>query len=167
MFNLITRLFYRAAHVVLRAVWFVTRPETTGALVAVWCGGKVLLVRNSYRRALSLPGGYVQRDEERRMTAARELQEEVGITVLPHNLKHAYHGTHIVESRRDTLDIFEIELERLPDITIDRREVLRADFMSPAQALARNIVPHVDEYLSKKTLPRQGSEGPDVSGESA
>ncbi len=150
MFNLITRLFYRVAHSVLRMVWFVTRPETTGALVAVWYAGKVLLVRNSYRRSLSLPGGYVQRDEERRMTAARELQEEVGITVLPHNLKHAYRGTHLFESRTDTLDIFEIEVERLPNITIDRREVIRAEFMSPAEALVRNIVPHVDEYLTKR-----------------
>ncbi len=152
--NFIVRWFYRAAHLLLRIVWFISRPETTGALVAVWYAGKVLLVRNSYRRTITLPGGYVERDEERRMAAARELQEEVGVTVLPHRLSHAYHGTHVFEYRKDTLDIFEIEVEQEPEINIDRREVTWAKFTTPQQALEMNIVPHLDEYLSKRTAAR-------------
>lgn len=150
MINALVRLIYQVAHFVLRVFWFLRRPETTGALVAVWYGGKLLLVRNSYRRTITLPGGYVRRNEERRMAAARELKEEVGVTVLPHRLTHAYHGTHTFEFRKDTLDIFEVELDSQPAIEIDRREVIWAEFKSPQDVLAMNIVPHLDEYLTRR-----------------
>ena len=64
------------------------------------------MVRNSYRRKLTFPGGYVRPNEERREAAARELEEEVGIVVKPTRLTHEYHGTHDFENRKDTLDIF-------------------------------------------------------------
>ena len=141
---------YRAAHLGLRAVWFVRRPETTGALVAVWHNGRILLVRNSYRRALTLPGGYVRAHEERRTAAARELEEEVGISIQPQRLTHAYHATHPFESRKDTLDIFELKLNASPSIKIDRREVVWAEFKTPEEALELTLVPHLDEYLAKR-----------------
>jgi len=150
MFNALIRAVYRVAHWGLRLLWFIRRPETTGALVAVWHQGRVLLVKNSYRAELTLPGGYIRSREDRRTAAARELREEVGINVQPKRLVHAYHGTHVFEHRQDTLDIYELEMEAEPNVQVDNREVVRAEFLMPAEALSMQIVPHLDEYLSKR-----------------
>jgi 8-oxo-dGTP diphosphatase len=150
MINALIRAVYRVAHWGLRLLWFIRRPETTGALVAVWYQGRVLLVKNSYRRELTLPGGYVRPREDRRTAAARELREEVGIQVQPKRLEHAYHGTHVFEHRQDTLDIFELEMEASPHVRVDDREVVEAEFHTPEEALDMTIVPHLEEYLSRR-----------------
>lgn len=150
MINALIRAVYRVAHWGLRLLWFIRRPETTGALVAVWYQGRVLLVKNSYRRELTLPGGYVRPREDRRTAAARELREEVGIQVQPKRLEHAYHGTHVFEHRQDTLDIFELEMEASPHVRVDDREVVGAEFHTPEEALDMTIVPHLEEYLSRR-----------------
>jgi len=150
MINALIRAVYRLAHWGLRLLWFVRRPETTGSLVAVWHRGRVLLVKNSYRPQLTLPGGYVRAREDRRATAARELHEEVGIRVPPRRLVHAYHGTHIFEYRKDTLDIYEVEVAEEPKVRVDDREVVRAEFHTPTEALGMRIVPHLEEYLSRR-----------------
>jgi 8-oxo-dGTP diphosphatase len=150
MINAVIRAVYRLAHWGLRLLWFIRRPETSGALVAVWHRDRVLLVQNSYRRPLTLPGGYVRADEDRRATAARELQEEVGIRIQPKRLVHAYHGTHLFENRRDTLDIYEIDMQNEPDVRVDDREVVRAEFHTADEALAMSIVPHLEEYLARR-----------------
>src|SRR5688572_17354680 len=51
------QLAYKAAYRLMRAYWTVRKPNTHGALVALWNGGNVLLVRNSYVPYYSLPGG--------------------------------------------------------------------------------------------------------------
>ncbi len=150
MINALIRAVYRLAHWGLRLFWFVRRPETMGALVAVWYRGQVLLVKNSYRRELTLPGGYVRPREDRRVTAARELREEVGIHVRPARLTHAYHGTHVFEHRKDTLDIYELEVDEPPAVRVDDREVVKAEFCAPSDALGLLIVPHLEEYLSRR-----------------
>ena len=150
MINALMRALYRVAHWGLRLLWFLRRPETTGALVAVWHHGRVLLVKNSYRSELTLPGGYVRPREDRRTTAARELREEVGIRVQPKRLVHAYHGTHFFEYRKDTLDIYELEVDEEPNVAVDDREVVRAEFHTPGEALGMTIVPHLEEYLSRR-----------------
>lgn len=150
MINALIRAVYRLAHWGLRLLWFIRRPETTGALVAVWYQGRVLLVKNSYRPQLTLPGGYIRPREDRRTAAARELREEVGISVQPKRLVHAYHGTHVFEHRQDTLDIYELEVDAEPNVQVDDREVVQAEFHTPNDALGMKIVPHLDEYLSQR-----------------
>jgi 8-oxo-dGTP pyrophosphatase MutT (NUDIX family) len=150
MINALIRAVYRVAHWGLRLLWFIRRPETTGALVAVWHHGRVLLVKNSYRRQLTLPGGYIRPREDRRTAAARELREEVGIQVQPKRLVHAYHGTHLFEHRQDTLDIYELEVDAAPVVRVDDREVVQAEFHTPDEALDMQIVPHLEEYLARR-----------------
>ena len=156
MINALIRAVYRVAHWGLRLFWFLRRPETTGALVAVWHRGRILLVKNSYRPQLTLPGGYIRPREDRRATAARELREEVGIQVQPKRLVHAYHGTHLFEYRKDTLDIYELEVDADPKVQIDDREVVLAEFRTPDEALRMKIVPHLEEYLSQRIARAAG-----------
>lgn len=57
----VARLKYRLTHLMFRAWCFTHRPTTYSTDVAVWHNGKILLVRASYRSALSLPGSIAKR----------------------------------------------------------------------------------------------------------
>lgn len=150
MINAPIRTAYRAAHLMLRSYWFVRRPETSGALAAVWWDDRLLLVKNSYRSFYTLPGGYVHPGEDPRHAAARELREETSIVIEPTRFTHAYHGTHPFEFRKDSLDIYETRIDHKPAIRIDRREVVWSDFESVEAIRRRKIVPHLRDYLDLK-----------------
>lgn len=65
-----------AAH--LRA-WLL-HPVDLGAAALVEQGGKIVLVRHSYKSGWMLPGGAVERGEPPAHAIIRELQEEIGLT---------------------------------------------------------------------------------------
>lgn len=134
----------------LRSYWFVRRPRTFGALAAVWHGNRLLLVKNSYRRHYTLPGGYVRPGEDPREAARRELHEEVRIALPSDRFELAYHGTRDFEFRCDTLDIYEAELETEPAVRVDGREVVWSGFLTPEDVRALPIVPHLAEYLESR-----------------
>lgn len=142
------RTVYRVGHGALRQWWRVRMPRTSGSLAAVWYRGELLLVRNSYRSDHTLPGGYVRPGERPERAMVRELREETAIVLDASRFQHAYRGTHVYEHRIDTVDIYEAELESLPPIHIDGREVIWAGFRSPADARAMRIVPHLADYLA-------------------
>ena len=50
---------YRLAAWLYETYRLIAKPRTHGALVALWHQGQVLLVAASYRRELSLPGGWI------------------------------------------------------------------------------------------------------------
>ncbi len=141
------RAGYRVAHALLRSYWFVRRPRTSGALAAIWHQGGVLLIKSTYRRQYSLPGGYVRPGEDPRRAASREVREELNVHIAPEDLELAYHGTKRFEFREDTLDIYECALEAPPRIEVDQREVWWAGFVPPAQVARMDIVPHLADYL--------------------
>jgi len=141
------RTAYKTAHRMLRAYWGIRNPHTHGALIAVWHDGQILLVKNSYRRDYTLPGGYVRPDETPEQGAARELREEVGVSVSPSDLRLAYSNTKPYENRRDHVTICEVELDHAIEFEVDNREVVWAGFRRPDEVLALPIVPHLREYL--------------------
>lgn len=138
------------AHRMLRGYWMFRRPRTKGTLIAVWSGGEVLIVKNSYRKEYTLPGGYARPGETAADAGARELAEECAIYVGPDRLKDAYRAEHGFEFRKDDVAIFEVELESRPVVGIDHREVVWAGFKSPREILALRIVPHLREYLERR-----------------
>ena len=141
------RTAYKTAHRMLRAYWGIGNPHTHGALIAVWHDGQILLVKNSYRREYTLPGGYVRPDETPEQGAARELREEVGVEVSPSDLRLAYSQTKPYENRRDHVTICEVQLDHPIAFKVDNREVVWAGFRRPDEVLALPIVPHLREYL--------------------
>jgi len=144
------RRVYRLAYLGLRAWWLVRRPATHGVGVALWHGGKVLLIHTSYRNCYSLPGGFVHRGESSEQAARRELREEVGIDLSGRELRLAWSGTLPFESRQDTVDIWEILLEDVPALHIASHELVWAGWVHPADALGRRLLPHVAIYLAPK-----------------
>jgi len=71
----------RCAYLLMRVFWAVRKHTTHGALVTIWVKQRILLVKNSYVRYFSLPGGYVKRGESGFDAAIRELREEVSLNV--------------------------------------------------------------------------------------
>ncbi len=154
MIDLLFRMLYRLAYRAMRVYWAVFHPRTHGALVALWHGGEVLLVHNSYTPYYSLPGGYVRPRETGREAARRELLEEVGIRVELSELAPVLDQERAWEGKRDRVEIFELGLPRRPAFQVDNREVVEAGFYAPARALELELFPPVRDAIQRRV---QGS----------
>ena len=141
------------AYRILLAVWFVFRPRRHGVFIAVWHGGRVLAIRNSYRSWLALPAGGLRRGESPRDGALRELREEVGIRVAPEALRFVRDIPARFEFKRDCCSFFELLLDQPIEPRVDSREVVWAGFMAPEDALRERLAPPVRAYLEGRSEP--------------
>jgi 8-oxo-dGTP diphosphatase len=146
--------FYRAAYWfafrLMLAWWFIWRPRHQGALVAVWVGDRVLVLRQSYRVHLNLPGGGIEKGESPLAAALRELREEVGLELPPELVEVAWVGEALWDWRRDHVTIFEAHLDGLPPLRPDGREVVEARLINPLAVLAGPQAPFVEAYLLQR-----------------
>lgn len=150
MRDALVRLGYRTAYWCARAWWFVLRPRTRGAAVALWTGGRVLLVKTSYRKRYSLPGGFVGRTEQVRDAACREVREETGVVVPADQLRLVYEQTLFVEHHHDMLSIFEIELASQPAVRANGRELVWIGWKTTEEAASLPLLSHVRAYLAAR-----------------
>jgi 8-oxo-dGTP pyrophosphatase MutT (NUDIX family) len=139
---------------VLRGWWFLRRPDHRGALVAVWVRDRVLMLRLSYRRDMCLPGGGIERGETPEQAALRELREEVGLVLTPADLRLAWRQQSFWDYRQDHVTIFEAELDDMPTLLPDGREVVEARLISPLAVLAGRTPPFIRAYLLDRLSTR-------------
>ena len=143
---------WRAALIVgyrLMRVWgFVRRPSVTGAFVAVWHGGALLVIRNSYRGGETLPSGRIEAGEPPLEGARRELAEEVNLEVDPSELSFALDFSIDFDSKHDHVYFYEWTPDERPLPRVDRREVVAASFVDESDLDARPLSPHVQRYLA-------------------
>lgn len=151
MIDAIVRVGYRIVYWAARSFWFVTRPRTLGAVVALWSNGQVLLVRSSYRPHYGFPGGFLKRGEPADVGASRELFEETRLRISPAELRRVWHGVYRFEGRRDTITIFEASTDVPPDVRANGRELVWAGWRTCDEALALELLPHVRDYLAVKS----------------
>ena len=128
-------------------VWFVFRPDVYGVYVAVWYDDRILIIRNSYKRSLTVPCGRVKQNENKKAAAIRELKEEVNIQASDGQLKLKAEYARKHEFKNDFVTFYEMALSELPDVKVDNREVISAAFLSPHQALQQDLSPFVELYL--------------------
>ena len=154
--DLAYQLAFKVAHRMLRTYWAITHPHKGGTLVAIWNAGELLIVKNTYRKQHTLPGGYPHAGETPSQTGTRELAEECNVTVSPKDVHEVYRGEHLFEGRRDDVTIVEVEVQTRPTIRIDNREVSSARFLPPEEVLQMLIVPHLRDYLMQRAARTAG-----------
>jgi 8-oxo-dGTP diphosphatase len=152
------RVGYRVAYRCLLAWWWLRRPSARGAGVALRRGdGRLLVVRSSYRGALlSLPSGGLAPGEEPRAAAARELREELGIELAPAELREACRLEFVFEHRQIEETVFEPLRPTNQQPRPDRREIVWAGWLSPAEIGGLPTVPSLDGYLARIGRDRAG-----------
>jgi len=148
-------MIYRAANWLCRSVLILAYPilsrledalgiRSNVAVVAVWHGERLLLIRHSYRLGEALPGGTIGISERPADAAARELHEEVGILVSPGELVPLRSWR---QKKGDTW-LFEYRPRALPRVVPDQREVVAARFVP------RDRIPHSIGRLLGESLER-------------
>ncbi|MCP3100962.1 NUDIX hydrolase [Myxococcus sp. K15C18031901] len=143
----LARTAYRGAYTLARAYWFVRRPHTHGVFVGVWHDGRVLLLQNSYKHQLSMPGGGMEKDESPAEAGARELHEEVGVRVDATALRPAFETVGTTEHKHDHVRFLELDVTHEPPLVVDEREVTWAAFIDLETALRLPVSPLVRAYL--------------------
>ena len=118
-------ILYKLLYRMLRAYWFVFRPKVRGVRCLIECGGRFLLIRQTYGdMRWTLPGGLVKRSEEPEKALRREVLEEVGLELSELRPLGAFTDTR--EYARDTVQCFwgepaETELRIDPDEVYEAR----------------------------------------------
>ena len=79
----------------------------------------------------------------------RELREEVSLIVEPGDLEPRIDETHSWEGRQDHVTIFELVVQQPPRLEVDNREVVAAEFVSPEDALKRNLFPPLRRLIEQ------------------
>ena len=151
------RLALRLAWLGLRAYWWLFRPEVHGAAVLVRVDDRLLLVRNSYRRAWTIPGGRLARGESPRDAAARELWEETGIQVEAAALVAAGRVVCTALGSRDHVSFFELRLPAEPGVRVDGREVVEARFEPEGDVVRRDLWPALRQLFEEAARPGGGA----------
>jgi 8-oxo-dGTP diphosphatase len=131
-----------------RVWWHLRRPSHEGALVAIYVGRALLLVKSSYRDEWNLPGGSVNAGETPDAAAQREMVEEIGLssyTLLP-----AGRASGIWDGRRDQVHFFELHLDSMPELRLDNREIVATRLASPEELKGIPVTAAVAAYLGRE-----------------
>jgi 8-oxo-dGTP diphosphatase len=131
--------------------WRLRRQRHEGALVAVYVGRTLLLVRSSYRTEWTLPGGSIRRGETAEAAARRELAEEIGLAAQA--LFRAGDACGIWDGRRDHVHFFELRLDRLPKLHLDNREIIAARLIPPGELRSIPLAGPTAAYLGRTPPP--------------
>lgn len=123
------RAMIQLAYQVRRWLLALFRVRTTGVKVMLFNpAGQLLLIRNGYGESdlFLLPGGGVSRRESPAAAAAREVREELGLTVR--DVEPVWTFESGAEGKRDTIHLFKAIVDELPKV--DGVEVIEARFFA-------------------------------------
>ena len=143
VWRMVLRLGFRLA----RAWWHLRRPRHEGALVAIYVGRALLLVKSSYRSEWNFPGGSVRPGETPDAAAQREMEEEIGLSSYP--LLPAGSACGIWDGRRDRVHFFELHLDCIPELRFDNREIIAAHLALPEELQGVALTRAVAAYLGR------------------
>ncbi len=149
--DLAWRTAFRVAFPLARVWWRVRRKRHEGALVAVYVGQALLLVRSSYRSQWNFPGGGVRRGETPAAAARRELAEEIGLVVpslIPAGVAYG-----LWDGQRDRVHFFELRLDRPPRLRLDNREIIAARLLAPDELHETALTGPVAVYVGRVSPP--------------
>ncbi|AET93505.1 NUDIX hydrolase [Burkholderia sp. KK1] len=147
LLDLVWRMLLRLAFPLARIWWRVRRPRHEGALVALYVGQALLLLKSSYRSEWNFPGGSVHAGETPEAAAQREMEEEIGLP--PHPLLDAGSVYGDWDGRKDRVHFFELRLDALPALRLDNREIVAARLASPDELRGLALTEAVVAWLGR------------------
>jgi 8-oxo-dGTP diphosphatase len=143
--DFIWRMALRLAFRLARAWWRLRRPRHEGALIAIYVGRALLLVKSSYRAEWNFPGGSVKPGEAPEAAAQREMEEEIGLS--SHSLLPVGSVCGVWDGRRDRVHFFELHLDCMPELQLDNREIVAARLALPEELPGIALTGAVVAYL--------------------
>ncbi|CAD6537095.1 NUDIX domain-containing protein [Paraburkholderia sabiae] len=141
------RVALRLGFPLARAWWHLRRPSHEGALVAIYVGQALLLVKTSYRAGWGLPGGSMHAGETPDVAAQREMEEEIGFS--SHALRAVGEVCGVWDGRTDRVHFFELHLDRMPELRLDNREIVATHLASPEELRSMPVTAAVAAYLRR------------------
>lgn len=149
------RQFYRLVYPMLRIFWRYRRRDSV--VIAVWVKDRILAVQQSYNPGLRMPGGGIGRRENQRQAAVRELREETGITIHPADLILV--GTLGPRRSGSFTYVFAVYLSDEPTVTVDRREIVCAEFTVPSNLMrGHQVFVRLSQIVHKSVIVNQREE---------
>ncbi len=124
-------------------------PHVRGVGVFVRHGERLLLVRSTYQSWWGLPGGRVDRGEEARTAAARELREEAGIDVSPGELSPLGELDLAHSNIHDHVSFYALRCEREPIVRCDGVEIAELRWASAQELRELRLWPPLREWLAR------------------
>jgi 8-oxo-dGTP diphosphatase len=130
-----------------REQWYAGLPTMTGASAALITGpsGWPLLVKPNYRDYWQLPGGILEHGEPPHAGCAREIAEELGLTIAPGALLALSWAAP--DGERPRAFVFFVfdggEIGADPDVTLQAEELEDYRFIDPAE-LASYVPPFIE-----------------------
>ncbi len=161
IFNKFCQLCYVVAYRLFGIYYRFGRCDIAGVFVGVNVDGHLLLIKNSYRHEVSLPGGGVKKKETILEGAVRELWEEVGILCQPDDLVYVRQVVNQSQFRCDRIYFYDLILPQRPQVNIDNREVIWAEFLPIGKVHDMDLSSPVQRYLLTKGS--DGSRADDVT----
>ena len=147
--NAFWRTVYRLGYPCAQVVWQLARTPGRGATIAVWHEGRLLCVRESYRRGLGLPGGGSHGAEAPVSTARRELREEVGLELDPEWFHDRGLLAYPIGARLIEDWLFEVHLDEALEPVVDAREIVWAGYLEPGEIRAAGMQRGLRLYLER------------------
>jgi 8-oxo-dGTP diphosphatase len=120
-------------------------------------GGRVLLVKPTYKGGWDLPGGYVEPGETPLQACRREVREELGLEVEPNGLLVVDWAPHPQEGDK-ILFIFDggtLNSAARAGIELEPSELAAHDFF-PNEDLPELLIPRLHRRVSLALASRQG-----------
>ncbi|CAG4889521.1 NUDIX domain-containing protein [Paraburkholderia saeva] len=145
--DFVWRMVLRLGFPLARAWWHLRRPHHEGALVAIYVGQALLLVKSSYRAEWNFPGGSVRPGETPDAAAQREMDEEIGLS--SHALRPAGSVCGNWDGRRDRVHFFELHLDCVPELRLDNREIVAAHLATPEELRGIALTRPVAAFLGR------------------
>lgn len=136
-----------------RLYWRVRRSEASGAAVVIWHDSRLLVVSQSYRDGLDLPGGGCNRDEFPIAAASREAREEIGLIIDPAELRSLGKSLFRVDGRTIRLEYFGFSVTEKPKLEIDNREIVWAGWLDLKELQRRPLSMGLERYLEEFAMP--------------
>ena len=147
LIDLAWRIILRVGFRLARLWWRIRRPHHEGALVAIYIGQQLLLVKSSYRAEWGLPGGSIHPGETPEAAAHREMDEEIGFSTNALIPAGSVYG--VWDGRRDRVHFFELHLDSPPKLRLDNREIIATRLASPEELPSIALTGPVAAYLGK------------------